>query len=125
MCMHTINFCKNCFSLLKYFFICPSTHSSRLLARFFFNNLHPPFPFRARSNKYLYPTPACSLFGPWSMKLKFCRRNAWLHDMLSTIRPKSMLGTSDLNVNSLMDSCNSQTNVWHIFQILFNSTPDR
>src|SRR5450432_828338 len=86
--IHTINFRKNCRSLVKYFLTCirstlilatatalsflptcTSAHSIRWLARPFFNNLHPPSPFLARSNKYRYPTPVRSWFATCSMKL--------------------------------------------------------
>src|SRR5947209_4163495 len=84
ICMHTINFRKNCRSLLKYFLTCngqplqlplsilptcTSTHSVCWLARSFFNNVQPPSPFLARPNKYLYPTPVRSWFATCSMKL--------------------------------------------------------
>ena len=84
ICMHTINFRKNCRSLLKYFLTCngqplqlplsilptcTSTHSVCWLARSFFNNVQPPSPFLARPNKYLYPTPVRSRFATCSMKL--------------------------------------------------------
>jgi hypothetical protein len=55
--MHTIILCKNCRSLVKYARTCLSTYSICRLALFFFNNFYPPSPFRAWSNKYLYPTP--------------------------------------------------------------------
>ena len=42
MCMHTINFRKNCRSLVKYFLTCASTHFIYLLGRPFFNNPRPP-----------------------------------------------------------------------------------
>jgi hypothetical protein len=66
MCIHTINFRKNCFSLLKYFFICPSTYSSRWRARFFFNNLQPPFSF---PSLFLRPSIIIQFFYPYCLQL--------------------------------------------------------
>jgi hypothetical protein len=67
--MHTINFCKNYRSLVKYFLTYASTYSIYWLALPFFNNFHPPTPFLAHSNKYRYPTPIYSRLATCSMKL--------------------------------------------------------
>jgi hypothetical protein len=52
-CIHTINFCKNCCSLVKYARTCPFTYLTLWLPAFFFNIVHRPLPLHARFNKYL------------------------------------------------------------------------